>query len=248
MSLENLPDPAKYEGKFFAIHAMPRTASTSVRVWLNRQDDVICHGEILAKNNLFGTSHKIERRLTLDQRNQSPDLFLKSYFLEPTTNLVGVKALSSHFLQRENMPFLKWFFATRPKIIGLYRTDLVARFKSTMFHRLNANNFKPERIMRIGIDDVLLNCIQTQEQWNIANNVWIADLNNCFIDIKDLGGDTRGKLEGLLNVEIKGDLAEANRESSKNAKTDHPNEVAHLEQVCSAKILDPFRNIEPNIP
>ena len=243
MSEQNFPNPKKFTGQFFIIHAMPRTASTSVRSWLNKQNGVMCHGEILGQNKVNGTSNKIDRKYSTEERDSAPHKFAKDYFCASSEQTVGFKALSSHLLDPTQMPFLKWFFETQPKMIGLYRTDLVTRFRSTIYFRFKSGRLNARQIQRLKTNDVLINCVQTYEEWKLANNFWGQTLDSVCIDIKNIDQEAHPAFSALLNTDLKGQVGRANSATPTTNEDGNEEVIAHLSEICDASVLDPYRDI-----
>ena len=242
----NIPpqNASDWSGRFVVIHGMPRTASTSFRVLLNEQKDIICHGEILGPNNVLGTSDKQKIKFGVTKRNNQPYKFLESYFLDHSTKWLGFKGLSEHFLDRRNLTFLRWVFDTKPKVIILYRNDLVARYRSTLLHRLQAGHLKEEQILRLRPLGFVKNCIQTQEQWQMTNDYWMKDLDCVYINIKEIGSGTKAKIENLLDTTIAGELGRSNSKPSKLAATEFSEAIAHLDEISRSDTLDKFRDVK----
>lgn len=236
-----IPDPEKLKGRLVLIHSMPRTASTSLRTWLNRQDGMICHGEILGPNKVNGTSNKQEKAFDPGRRNRYPYKFAKTYFAAHNHELIGFKALSSHLLDGRNLAFVNWFFEAQPRVIMLYRDDLVARFKSALYHRLDLGNIDETYILNLTPNDVIADCVSIREQWQMANQYWTKNCQSLSINIKDLSGDIRPDLESLLGKTIEGEMPRSNSASTKKAKEDNVRAVAHVEKICGHKRLDPYR-------
>ena len=212
-----------------------------MRSWLNKQAGVICHGEILGPNKINGTSQKQETSLTVSQRNKNPYLFAKTYFHDHSELQVGFKALTSHLIDVRNLTFLRWFFDSEPRVICLYRDDLVARFQSTLYHRLAKGDMRPEQIRRIEVKDVLDNCISIYEQWKMANHYWAAGCDKIYVNMKDLSGDVGSPLGKLLGISMAGEMPRSNSESTKAAKAGHEDLVAHINKICSDPRLAPYR-------
>lgn len=236
------PDPKKYGGRLFLIHAMPRTASTSFRLWMNRQPDALCHGEVLGPNKVLGTSHKQKQEFSLIQRNSQPHQFMNSYFADHDLKMVGFKALSSHLIDPKNLAFLRYFFDGKPKVLLLYRNDLVTRYKSTIFHRLRGGKLDEAKILNLKVQDVMANCIQTQVQWEMANQYWMTGLDCHYINIKDANSDMKSNLQTLFGLGMEGELPHTNAKASEQAK-DNSRVIEHMERICAASQLDNFRNM-----
>ena len=173
----------------------------------------------------------------------NPHSFLKTYFVDHSEQIVGFKALSSHLLEQRNLPFLRYFFKGEPKVLMLYRSDLVTRFKSTVYHRFREGKISEAAILKLGVRDVMSNCIQTEIQWDMANQYWMTGLDCHYLNIKDIGTDIRPDLEKLLGLKMDGDLPHTNAQASLLAK-DNLQIKTHLEEICSAPILDNFRNMD----
>ncbi len=243
-----IPKSSKLEGRLFLIHSMPRTASTSLRTWLNRQDELLCHGEILGPNKVHGTSNKQDTQFQIGRRNRFPYDFARTYFADhDDKKLMGFKALSSHLLDGRNLAFVNWFFEARPKVILLYRDDLVARYKSGLYHRLAAGNIDAEYVFNLRPRDVVADCVSTRAQWQMANQYWTRDCDRIVINIKDLSGGIETDLENLLGIKMTGDMPRSNAQSTQQAKADHPDIVKHVEKICNHKRLDEFRQVKFDI-
>ena len=242
-----IPNAEKLKGRSFIIHSMPRTASTSLRTWLNQQDGMICHGEILGPNNVHGTSDKQEKKFGIGRRNRHPYDFARSYFADHDQSQIGFKALSSHMLEGRNLAFVRWFFDTEPKAIMLYRDDLVARYKSALYHRLYNGNASSEYVLSLKPKDVMADCISIREQWQMANQYWTKNCESVSINIKNLSETGQSQVEALLGVKLSGQMPRSNSESTAEAKTNHPELVAHVEKICGNRRLDPFRQMSFDI-
>jgi len=243
-TISPIPDPSKFEGRFFIIHSMPRTASTSLRTWLNQQDGMLCHGEVLGPNKVHGTSNKQAEKFEMGRRNRHPYGFARTYFADHEHRLLGFKALSSHLLDHRNLAFVRWFFDAKPMAIMLYRDDLVARYKSSLYHRLHLGHVSEKYILALKPKDVIADCVSIREQWLMANRYWTSQCESIFINIKDLSGDIRPDLENLLGTKIEGALPRSNAKSSQKAKSDHEDLVAHVEKICARPQLDRFRAVD----
>ncbi len=243
-----IPKSSKLTGRSFLIHSMPRTASTSLRTWLNQQDGILCHGEILGPNKLHGTSTKQAEKFEMGRRNRFPYDFARTYFADhDNMKLMGFKALSSHLLDGRNLAFVNWFFEARPKVILLYRDDLVARYKSGVYHRLAGGNIDAKYVFSLRPRDVVADCVSIKTQWQMANQYWTGDCERIVLNIKDLSGRIETELENLLGVKMTGDMPRSNAETTQQAKADHPELVAHIEKICNHKRLDEFRAVKFDI-
>lgn len=238
-----IPKVSNLEGRSFIIHSMPRTASTSLRTWLNQQDNVICHGEVLGPNNVHGTSDKQDEKFGVGRRNRHPYDFARHYFSGHDQGLVGFKALSSHLLEGRNLAFVRWFFDSNPKVILLYRDDLVARYKSALYHRLQKGNATEKYILSLKPKDIIADCTSIREQWQMANQYWTKNCDTISINIKDLSKGIRPELENLLGVKMVGEMPRSNSESTRQAKSEHPDLVEHVEKICGHRRLKPFRDV-----
>ncbi|NNE57536.1 MAG: hypothetical protein HKN36_05465 [Hellea sp.] len=240
---DQLPHASEFEGRTFIIHSMPRAASTSFRVWFNQQNDIVSHGEIFGPNKVLSTSHKQKTKFSPIRRNRNPRKFLKTYFCDHDVQYAGFKALSSHLIDRQNLPALRWFFDTKPKVIQLYRKDLVARYKSTLYHRLRHGTISQELILNFRTEDVEIDCLVTQEQWRMAHKYWIDGLDVVRLNIKEIGADTPPQVEALMGIKFDGELGHNNAEASKKAQTANHKAVKHLEKICEAASLDQYRDV-----
>ena len=231
------------ENRYFLIHCMPRSASTSIRQWMNSAEGCVCHGEIMGQNNVRGTSHKQHIKFTKRRRNREPDIFFHRYFEKHRGKAVGFKGLSSHLLDYDNLTFMRKFFSHNPLIINLYRRDLVSRFSSSIFHRLKAGHIESKHVLRIRVQDVLSDCMKSVEEWNIATSYWVKDREYVNIDIKNFSDQERFSIERALKINLEHEIGKKNSDSGEFARQEVEDAVAHLTEVCSDPILDPYRDI-----
>ena len=230
--------------RFFLIHSMPRAASTSFRMWMNSTMGCVCHGEILGDGELRGTSHKQQIHWTIDQRNARPKEFFLKYFWDHTGHAVGFKALSSHLLDPNNFKFLGNFFHRKPFVINLYRRNLIDRFSSTKFHRMQIGFLKPEEILKLTATDVLMDCSETVEHWNSAIISWATKLDYINLDIQNITDEQKHVIERKLRIWLDEPLGKANSNSGKSGREIFADAAAHLEAICADPMLDPFRNVD----
>ncbi len=238
-----MPVPDRLKGRLILIHAMPRTASTSLRYWLDAQETVVFHGEILGPNRVLGTSDKQDKKFSMGPRNRYPYRFAQVYFGAHEHRWIGFKALSSHLLERRNTAFLRWFFDMEPKVIQQYRTDLVARYRSALFHRLDRGYIDSDYVLNLSVGDVLADCISTYEQWRMADQCWTANCDSVTVNMQESTDQIQSKLECFLSIKIQSDMPDSNTESTQTAQTDHVSAVAYVEELCSHSSLDQFRTI-----
>ena len=234
----------RHEVRYFLIHSMPRSASTSFRMMLNSTMGCLSHGEILGDRNLHGTSHKQEKHWTFEQRIENPRKFFRHYFAAHKGHAVGFKALSSHLLDKNNFSFLNAFFAKDPFVINLYRRNLVERFSSTKFHRMTSGFIKPEEILELEPMNVFKDCSDTVENWNSAIIGWDMQSNSINVDIQNITEDEMHVIEKKLKIWFNEPLGQENSKSKAKGQKKFSKAAAHLEVICADPMLDPFRNIE----
>ena len=142
----------------FLIASPTRSASTSLRLTVNSAKHVICHGEIFGQNRVLGPSFKIKRadNLTIELRRDDPELFFSQAFDPPGYDHTGFKALYGHFFLEQNQQYLEWFLARAPKVLFLWRTNLVARYLSECRKRmLRPDRPRPRRFAGVTVEDIV---------------------------------------------------------------------------------------------
>ncbi len=132
-----------------------RSGSTSLRETLNSQPGILCHGEILGPNRILGISHKIkDTPITLEDRKYDRLKFTSTIIDHPGFSMTGFKALYGHFFLPSNAYYLNWTLSRSPKILFLWRRNLVARFKSECLLRLSGGNLKLEKFRDITVKEI----------------------------------------------------------------------------------------------
>jgi hypothetical protein len=133
-----------------------RSGSTSLREMLDRQPGVLCHGEILGPNRILGVSHKIKGpEISFRERKLDRPKFISTLLDRDDFAMTGFKALYEHFFLSANAYYLNWILSRSPKVIFLWRRNLVSRFRSECVLRVQAGHLSIEKLHRITEEDIV---------------------------------------------------------------------------------------------
>lgn len=224
-----------------------RSGSTSLRETLNRQPGIMCHGEILGPNRILGISHKIsDTELTLTDRMLDRQKFITTLLDRPEFGRTGFKALYEHFFISANAYYLNWILARRPKVIFLWRRNLVSRFKSECILRHEAGMLPLDKLQRIKPDNITADA---QVQMEMAG--WILQIlqmhnkgqeeNVLKIDFEDLVSDPGVTAQILQFLDVDADAVKLgkDRRTSENAgRSETPVLPEAFEKMASTHLAD----------
>lgn len=146
----------------FLIIAPGRSGSTSLRLTVNTANGTMCHGEVLGENRVLGPSGKLPEdapKPTVDLRRDNPEAFLDVLFGTPGFDHHGFKALYAHFFLDQNQSYLDWSLAQGPKVLFLWRQNLVRRYLSECRKRMFERKPRPQRFARLSVEDITTNAL-----------------------------------------------------------------------------------------
>lgn len=116
---------------YFLLIAPGRSASTSLRLTIASTKQAMCHGEMLGKNRILGVNRLIAgAQMLADLRRSEPEWFMRLLLENEKYDMRGFKALYSHFFLDQNARALDWILTRKPKVVFVWRRNLVKRFES----------------------------------------------------------------------------------------------------------------------
>lgn len=190
----------------FLITSPARASSTSLRETLNAIPGTLCHGEILAPARVLGISSKIEAAgLNAGMRNlDKPGFYARTLHPQGITHL-GFKLLYHQFFSPMNGYYTHRFLSQKPKVVFIWRRDLVRRFQSECRLRLQIGQWTEDRYSAITETAVANDCIQQMEMagW-VRNQLKLYGIGEVLdIDFEDLITDPGviGRVVSFLGID-----------------------------------------------
>jgi len=172
---------------FFLIISPARAASTALRYALDNFQDVACHGELFGEIRINEDiiSNKITNpKVGVYRRTIKAQDFLNQMF--PSNDYVfGSKWLYKHFFNVDNLQFIEAFVNHKPKIIFLWRRNLIQRFYSDILLRIRMGYLKKQYIESINIDMVRQDCEKQILQAQYISKFFLSESVMC-VDFEDM--------------------------------------------------------------
>lgn len=181
--------------KKFVILCYPRTGSYLLVDLLNKQDDVVCHGEIF-KPNWIELEEKYLAALNInsmdiEQRNKTPLMFMNGVYQKTEASCVGFKLFANHnYRVRQNLLFnnsdIKKIFLARNPFQSLVSQRLAEQTgKWTKKVGEEEQQFKK---IKIEVSDIVEHMMWMKNFYEIVLAADKLSNNNsfCFIDYSEL--------------------------------------------------------------
>lgn len=224
----------------YLILSPPRTASTSLRFYLDTRETILCHGEILGRYRVLGVSNKISASVGIYERRMHPDRWLGKMF-PGEFEYEGFKALNSHLLITENFHILKRFFAENPRCFILWRNDLAAIIKSGFLRRYASGHVDMHYIRTVSVNFILIHIDQLITEFRLGFNYWIADK----ADFTTITIDQVGEVFDFFEIDRSEGMEMPHISTGENVRTREEIDEATniLNDTFAASEVDAFRNI-----
>ena len=231
----------------FLILTPARSGSTSLRMSLNKHSDCLCHGELLGKKRVLGYVRSPEREeLTLETRQNDPERFLHMAFESGRTEKMrGLKVLTTHFYMEHNSYLLQRVLQDKPRVILLWRRDLVRRFQShcllLLGKQMTKQNFAETTLENIRQDaqmqvDMIRWCLMILQAYGVDQVLHLT--------LEDLIADEASALNrvtGFLDLPAENLLMVKDQRTLENEKS--APRVA-IPEVFSDPSLDSLRDVD----
>lgn len=170
--------------KFFIL-CPGRTGSTSLRNALNARPDIICHGELFGQNRVLGfVRSPLERALRPLGLQQEVNFNVRRWcegdFWDLTMNLparhVGAKLLTPHLFNSQNINYIEKITQCNPKIIILWRRNLIKRYISELKHRQTQNPDQPLPPNAFSLDCLSADCARQTLMFKYAEAFFLCQI------------------------------------------------------------------------
>jgi len=148
----------------FVVLSPARAGSTSLRETLDSFDGVLCHGEIFAPARILGISKKTDVKDATQKIRKLEKVSFYNKLLGPSDfNYCGVKILFHQFLAPVNCYYVNRLLSERPKVVFLWRRNLLKRLQSELLLRVSVGNYSLDDYRNLSEVDVISDCFYQME-------------------------------------------------------------------------------------
>jgi len=173
----------------FIVLSPARAGSTSLRETLDSLDGVVCHGEIFAPARVLGISKKVDvKDVTQKARKLEKVTFYNNLILPSGFDFCGVKVLYHQLLAPVNCYYVNRLLSENPKVVFLWRRNLLKRLQSELLLRVSVGNYSLDDYQNVSEADVIADCFYQMEMaaW-ITKMLRLHGLKDIFfIDFEDM--------------------------------------------------------------
>jgi len=223
----------------FLLVSPSRSGSTSLRETLDEQPGFLCHGEILALARVLGVSGKLRRKhsdISFDKnmRNEKPKRFMELLLDRNDFSHCGFKAIYNQVTDHRNEGCMDWFLDRNPKIVFLWRRNLVARFQSACRFRIDLGQMSQEQYQSVTPKEIISDAKRQSEM--AAQNLerlQRANTDILKVDFEDLVSDA-GTLQNILEFVGHGEIQTNLSKDQRTKKNEKRQKITPKSEAVSA--------------
>lgn len=224
--------------KKFILIAQPRSGSTAIRMHLDKSNEVLCHGEILVDNNQYRFSMKTPKikrffafytKMKIFNVKKFHDIvFPNKYSYE------GLKVLTNHFLDKNNLYLLNKIIDDKIKIFFLIRENLLEQVISSIIYESSKRPLYKNKLFIN--EDYILNRIHAEIiSIKLTYNTFLKNKNFSVSHINNLTSFEKF----FKNVDFK-NLTKVNENDYKN---DSKKLFMKLRKITELKKFEKFKKL-----